>query len=102
MGNWVVWLAAFLGFAAVLAVGVVLIAADILRAHAADRDNKRRLQQSIIEPSAPSPPVRPRSTIVRSTIVERVAFALFMVSPVLMLGAAAVLAVMHLMEQNPG
>jgi hypothetical protein len=97
MGNWVVWLAAFLGFAAVLAVGVVLIAADILRAHAADRDNKRRLQQSIIEPSAPSPPVRPRSTI-----VERVAFALFMVSPVLMLGAAAVLAVMHLMEQNPG
>jgi hypothetical protein len=97
MGNWVVWLAAFLGFAAVLAVGVVLIAADILRAHAADRDNKRRLQQSIIEPSAPSPPVRPRSTI-----VERAAFALFMVSPVLMLGAAAVLAVMHLMEQNPG
>jgi hypothetical protein len=97
MGNWVVWLAAFLGFAAVLAVGVVLIAADILRVHAADRDNKRRLQQSIIEPSAPSPPVRPRSTI-----VERVAFALFMVSPVLMLGAAAVLAVMHLMEQNPG
>ena len=34
MGNWVVWLAAFLVFAAVLAVGVVLIAADILRAHA--------------------------------------------------------------------
>jgi hypothetical protein len=48
MGNWVVWLAAFLVFAAVLAVGVVLIAADILRAHAADQDNKRRLQQSII------------------------------------------------------
>jgi hypothetical protein len=100
MGNWVVWLAAFLVFAAVLAVGVVLIAADILRAHAADRDNKRRLQQSIIEPSAPSPPVRPRSTVVM--LVERVAFALFMVSPVLMLGAAAVLAVIHLTAQNPG
>jgi hypothetical protein len=100
MGNWVVWLAAFLVFAAVLGVGVVLIAADILRAHAADRDNKRRLQQSIIEPSAPSPPVRPRSTVV--VLVERVAFALFMVSPVLVLGAAAVLAVIHLTAQNPG
>jgi len=100
MGNWVVWLAAFLVFAAVLAVGVVLIAADILRAHAADRDNKRRLQQSIIEPSAPSPPVRPRSTVVM--LVERVALALFMVAPVLVLGAAAVLAVMHLTAENPG
>ena len=100
MGNWVVWLAAFLVFAAVLAVGVVLIAADILRAHAADRDNKRRLQQSIIEPSVPSPPVRPRSTVVM--LVERVAFALFMVAPVLVLGAAAVLAVMHLTAENPG
>ena len=39
MGNWVVWLAAFLVFAAVLAVGVVLFAADIVRAHAAERDN---------------------------------------------------------------
>ena len=100
MGNWVVWLVAFLGFAAVLAVGVVLIAVDILRAHAADQDNKRRLQQSIIEPSAPSPPVRPRSTVVM--LVERVAFALFMVAPVLVLGAAAVLAVMHLTAENPG
>jgi hypothetical protein len=100
MGNWVVWLAAFLVFAAVLAVGVVLIAADILRAHAADQDNKRRLQQSIIEPSAPSPPVRPRSTVVM--LVERVAFALFMVAPVLVPGAAAVLAVMHLTAENPG
>jgi hypothetical protein len=100
MGNWVVWLAAFLVFAAVLAVGVVLIAADILRAHAADRDTERRLQQSIIEPSAPSPPVRPRSTVVM--LVERVAFALFMVAPVLVLGAAAVLAVMHLTAENPG
>jgi len=30
MGNWVVWLAVFLGFAAVLAVGVVLIAVEII------------------------------------------------------------------------
>jgi hypothetical protein len=100
MGNWVVWLVAFLGFAAVLAVGVVLIAVDILRAHAAHRDTKRRLQQSIIKPSVLLPSLRPRSTVVM--VVERVAFALFIVSPVLVLGAAAVLAVMHLTAQNPG
>jgi hypothetical protein len=35
-------------------------------------------------------------------LVERVAFALFMVAPVLVLGAAAVLAVMHLTAENPG
>ena len=34
MENWVVALAAFLSFAALLAVGVVLIAVDILRAYA--------------------------------------------------------------------
>jgi hypothetical protein len=100
MGNWVVWLAAFLGFAAVLAVGVVLIAVDILRAHAEGRDSKRLLQQSIIKPSVLLPSLRPRSTVVM--VVERVAFALFIVSPVLVLGAAAVLAVMHLAAQNPG
>jgi hypothetical protein len=100
MGNWVVWLAAFLGFAAVLAVGVVLIAVDIVRAHAADRDTKRRLQQSIVKPSVLLPSLRPRSTV--AMVVERVAFALFIVSPVLVLGAAAVLAVMHLTAQNPG
>ena len=35
-------------------------------------------------------------------VVERVAFAFFVVCPVLVLGAAAVLAVMHLTAQNPG
>jgi hypothetical protein len=96
----VVWLAAFLSFAAVLAVGVVLIAVDIVRAHAAHRDTKRQPQQSIIKPSALLPPLRPRSSAVM--VVERVAFAFFVVCPVLVLGAAAVLAVMHLTAQNPG
>ena len=35
-------------------------------------------------------------------VAQRVAFALFMLSPVLVLGAAAVLAVMHLATQNSG
>ena len=37
MGDWNVWLVAFLGFAAALAVGVALIAVNILRAHVARR-----------------------------------------------------------------
>ena len=62
MKDWMVALVAFLFFAALLAVGVVLIAVDILRAYAVDhRDTKRRLQQSITKPSVPLPPLRPRS-----------------------------------------
>jgi hypothetical protein len=84
MGNWVVWLAVFLGFAAVLAVGVVLIAVEIiLRAQAAGRRGIKGL-----------PPPRPRSHVPR--VVRRVAVALLMLSPVVLVGAAAVLAVMHL------
>lgn len=84
MGNWVVWLAVFLGFAAVLAVGVVLIAVEIiLCARAAGRRGTKRL-----------PPPRPRSHV--SRVGRRVAVALLMLSPVVLVGAAAVLAVMHL------
>ena len=100
MKDWMVALVAFLFFAALLAVGVVLIAVDILRAYAVDhRDTKRRLQQSITKPSVPLPPLRPRSPLV--IVAKRVAFALFMLSPVLVLGAAVVLAVMHLATQDP-
>jgi hypothetical protein len=101
MTDWMVVLVAFLFFVVLLAVGVVLIAVDILRAHAAGRrDTKRRLQQSITKPSVPLPPLRPRSPVVM--VAERVALALFVLSPVLVLGLAAVLAVMHLATQNPG
>jgi hypothetical protein len=100
MKDWMVALVAFLFFAALLAVGVVLIAVDILRAYAVDhRDTKRRLQQSITKPSVPLPPLRPRSPLV--IVAKRVALALFMLSPVLVLGAAVVLAVMHLATQDP-
>jgi hypothetical protein len=85
MGDWNVWLVAFLGFAAALAVGVALIAVNILRAHAA----RRRL----------SPP-RPRFR--EAMIVRRVTFALLMLFPVLVVGVAAVFAVMHLAARNPG
>jgi hypothetical protein len=101
MTDWMVVLVAFLFFVVLIAVGVALIAVDILRAHAAGRrDTKRRLEQSITKPSVPLPPLRPRSFVVM--VAHRVAFALFMLSPVLVLGAAAVLAVMHLATQNPG
>jgi hypothetical protein len=101
MTDWMVVLVAFLFFVALLAVGVVLIAVDILRAHAAGRrETKRRLQQSITKPSVPLPPLRPRLSVIM--VAQRAAFALFMLSPVLVLGAAAVLAVMHLATQNPG
>jgi hypothetical protein len=101
MMDWMVVLVAFLFFVALLTLGVVLIAIDILRTHAAGRrDTKRRLQQSITKPSVPLPPLRPRSPVV--VVAERVAFALFMLAPMLVLGVAAVLAVMHLATQNPG
>src|SRR5262245_6494910 len=100
MDDWTIVLVAFLFFVVLVAVGVVLIADDILRARAASRRaTKRRLRQSNIKPSVPLPPPRPRPPVV---MVARVAFALFMLSPVLVLGAAAVLAVMHLATQNPG
>ena len=44
MGDWKVWLVAFLGFAAVLAVGVALIAVNILRAQAARRRDIKRFR----------------------------------------------------------
>ena len=76
MKDWMVALVAFLFFAALLAVGVVLIAVDILRAYAVDhRDTKRRLQQSITKPSVPLPPLRPRSPLV--IVAKRVALAPF-------------------------
>jgi multisubunit Na+/H+ antiporter MnhB subunit len=90
MGDWKVWLVAFLGFTAVLAVGVVLIAFDILSAYAARRRNFKRL-----------PPLRPRSRV--AMVVRRVGFALLMLVPVLVVGAAAVFGVMHLLTAgNPG
>jgi len=49
MGDWNVWLVAFLGFVAAIAVGVALIAVNILRAHAARRRN--RIER--LSPSAP-------------------------------------------------
>jgi hypothetical protein len=101
MKDWMVALVAFLFFAALLTVGVVFIAVNILRAHAAGRrDRKRRLEQSITKPSVPLPPLRPRSPVVM--VAQRVAFALLMFFPILVVGAAAVLAVMHLATQNPG
>jgi hypothetical protein len=101
MDDWTVLLFAFLSFAALVAVCVVLIAVDILRAHAAGRrDTERRLQQSKIKPSGRLPPLRPRPRAV--LVVRGVAFALFLLSPVLLVGAAAVLAVMHLAALSPG
>jgi hypothetical protein len=44
MGDWKVWLVAFLGLAAVLAVGVALIAVNILRAQAARRRDIKRFR----------------------------------------------------------
>ena len=83
-----------------LAVGVVLIAVDILRAYAVDLRHKRRLQLSITKPSVPLPPLRPRSTVVM--VVERVAFALFIVSSgACAWGGGSVLAVMHLTAEKP-
>jgi hypothetical protein len=43
-GDWKVWLVAFLGLAAVLAVGVALIAVNILRAQAARRRDIKRFR----------------------------------------------------------
>ena len=85
MGDWNVWLLAFLGFAAALAVGVALIAVNVVRAHAARR--RARIERL-------SPP-RPRFR--EAMIVRRVTFALLMLFPVLVVGAAAVFAVMHLL-----
>jgi multisubunit Na+/H+ antiporter MnhB subunit len=84
MGDWKVWLVAFLGFTAVLAVGVVLIAFDILSAYAARRRHFKRLA-----------PLRLRSRV--AMVVRRVGFALLMLVPVLVVGAAAVFGVMHLL-----
>jgi hypothetical protein len=44
MGDWKVWLVAFLGLAAVLAVGVASIAVNILRAQAARRRGIKRFR----------------------------------------------------------
>ena len=96
MTDWMVVLVAFLFFVVLIAVGVALIAVDILRAHAAGRrDTKQRLEQSITKPSVPLPPLRPRSPVVM--VAQRVAFALLMLFPVLVVGAAAMFAVMHLL-----
>ena len=84
MGDWNVWLVAFLGFAAALAVGVALIAVNVIRANAARR--RARIERL-------SPP-RPRFR--EAVIVRRVTFALLLF-PVLVVGAAAVFAVMHLL-----
>ena len=85
MGDWNVWLVAFVGFAAAIAVGVASIAVNILRAHAARR--RARIERS-------SPP-RPRFR--EAVIVRRATFALLMLFPVLVVGAAAAFAVMHLL-----
>jgi len=85
MGDWNVWLLAFLGFAAALAVGVALIAVNIFRAHAAPR----RAQIERLSP--------PRPRFREAIFVRRVTFVLLMLFPVLVVGAAAVLGVMHLL-----
>jgi hypothetical protein len=69
----VVWLVAFLGFGAVLAVDLVWICVDIFT----------RAKKWV-----PPPWLR--------TVMRRVAFALLILSAVLLVGAAAVFAVMHL------
>jgi hypothetical protein len=84
MGEWKVWLVVFLGFATALAIGVAVIAVHILSAYAARRrDQINRL-----------PPLRPRFR--EAVVVRRAAFALLMLFPMLVVGAAAVLAVIHL------
>jgi hypothetical protein len=85
MDDWKIGLVGFVGFIVVLAVGVALIAVNILRAHAARRRNR-------IERSSPPAP-RFREAI----LVRRVTFALLMLFPVLVVGAAAVFGVMHLL-----
>ena len=85
MGDWNVWLVAFVGFAAAIAVGVALIAVNVIRAHGARR--RARIERL-------SPP-RPRFR--EAVIVRRVTFALLMLFPALIVGAAAVFAVMHLL-----
>jgi hypothetical protein len=83
--DWKVWLVVFLGFATALAIGVAVIAVHTLSAYAARRrDRIERL----------SPP-RPRFR--EGIFVRRVTFALLMLFPVLVVGAAAVLGVMHLL-----
>jgi uncharacterized membrane protein YhaH (DUF805 family) len=83
MGDWNVWLVAFLGFVAALAVGVALIAVNVVRAHAARR--RARIERLS--------PTRPRFR--EAVIVRRVTFALLMLFPVLVVGVAAVLAVVQ-------
>ena len=85
MGEWKVWLVVFLGFATALAIGVAVIAVHILSAYAARRRDR-------IERLSPS---RPRFR--EAIFVRRVTFALLMLFPVLVVGAAAVLGVMHLL-----
>ena len=88
MDDWKVWLVVFLGFATALAIGVALIAVHILRAYAARRRGR-------IERSSPA---RPRFR--EAIFVRRVTFALLMLFPVLVVGAAAVFAVMHLLTRR--
>jgi hypothetical protein len=95
MGDWKVWFVAFLGFAAMLGVGVSLIAVDILSAHTAQRRYAARHRDI-----KRSPPLRPRSRV--AMVVRRVAIALLMLAPVLVVGAAVMFGITHLAELRPG
>jgi hypothetical protein len=84
MDDWKVMLLVFSGFVAVVAVCVGLITAQIVGTHVARRpraDNERA-------------PLRSKSR--QRLSMRSVAFALLMLLPVLVVGAAGVLAVKHL------
>ena len=85
MDDWKVWLVVFIGFATALAIGVAVIAVNILSAYAARRRDR-------IERLSPARPIFRAAIFVR-----RVTFALLMLFPVFVIGAAAVLGVMNLL-----